>query len=62
MLYAIDRARSNGAKRLYLETSKKLPNAIHLYETVGFCHLPPERVKPSPYARAEVFMEMLLER
>ena len=48
-----------GAKRLYLETSTKLPNAVHLYESYGFRHLPPERVTPSPYARSNVYMELL---
>jgi len=37
-----------------------LANAIHLYESVGFRHLPPDRVTPSPYARSNVQMEMLL--
>jgi putative acetyltransferase len=56
----IGRAREIGAKRLYLETSTKLPNAIHLYEAQGFTHLPPERVRQSPYARSDVYMEMFL--
>jgi len=60
LLYTIDHARSLGAKRLYLETSQKLANAIHLYESVGFRHLPPERIEPSPYARADVYMERSL--
>lgn len=58
--YAVAEARRCGFKRLYLETNKKLENAIHLYESIGFLHLPPERVTPSPYQRANVFMEMLL--
>jgi putative acetyltransferase len=56
----IDAARAMGAKRLYLETNHALTPAIHLYEAVGFQHLPPERVTPSPYARADVYMEMWL--
>jgi putative acetyltransferase len=48
-------ARALGATKLTLATNSKLPNAIHLYESLGFRHLPPE---PSPYARANVFMEM----
>jgi len=56
----IDLARRIGAKRLYLESSSKLKNAIHLYEALGFQHLPPERIVPSPYARADVYMEMAL--
>ncbi|MGC2661260.1 MAG: GNAT family N-acetyltransferase [Bryobacteraceae bacterium] len=49
-----------GAKRLYLETNHVLTPAIHLYESLGFVHLDPERVTPSPYARADVYMELLL--
>lgn len=55
----IAEARESGARRLYLETHSKLAPAIRLYESVGFQHLPPERIIPSPYARAEVFMELL---
>ncbi|HUB30669.1 MAG TPA: GNAT family N-acetyltransferase [Terracidiphilus sp.] len=57
---AIIEARRLRAHRLYLETNNRLANAIHLYESVGFSHLPSERVMPSPYARANVFMEKLL--
>ncbi len=53
-------ARGLGARRLTLGSSTKLPDAVHLYESVGFRHLPPERVTPSPYARADVHMEMIL--
>jgi putative acetyltransferase len=60
LLYVIEYARGLGAQWLYLETSRKLPDAIHLYESVGFTHIPPERVVPSPYARSEVHMEMML--
>jgi ribosomal protein S18 acetylase RimI-like enzyme len=58
--YVVAEARRRGVKRLYLETNRKLENAIHLYESIGFNHLPPERVTPSPYQRADVFMEMVL--
>jgi putative acetyltransferase len=50
-----------GASRLYLETNSGLPNATHLYEALGFQHIPVERRKPSLYSRADVFMEMLLD-
>jgi putative acetyltransferase len=60
LVYTIEQARELGTRRLYLETNNQLVNAIHLYEAVGFQHLAPERVKPSPYKRANVFMEMLL--
>src|SRR5215469_10423089 len=56
----VERAREMRARRLYLESSTKLPNAIHLYEAQGFVRLPAERVKPSPYARSNVYMEMFL--
>ncbi len=56
----ITEARGLGARRLYLETNQKLAGAIRLYESVGFRHLPPERIVPSPYVRANVYMELLL--
>ncbi len=59
--YAVAQARTFGARRLYLESNSRLQNAIHLYESVGFRHLPPERVPPPTHIRANLFMEMLLE-
>ena len=59
--YAIDFAKARSCLRLYIETNSKLVNAIHLYKSVGFHYIPPERIKPSPYARANVFMEMMLD-
>jgi putative acetyltransferase len=57
--FVIDQARSMGAHRLYLESNTKVADAIHLYEELGFRHLPaPEHV--SKYARADTFMEMFL--
>jgi putative acetyltransferase len=58
--HVIGYARETSARRLYLETNNKLASAIHLYESLGFQHLPPERIVPSPYARANVYMELLL--
>jgi putative acetyltransferase len=60
IVYVIEQARRIGAARLTLESNKILANAVHLYESVGFKHLPQERVHHSPYARADVHMEMLL--
>ena len=54
-------ARALGATRLYLETNHTLENAITLYRSEGFRHLSPSDVKPSPYARATVFMEQYIE-
>jgi len=56
----IAEARALRTHRLYLETNWKLPAAIRLYESLGFQHLPPERVVPSVYARANVYMELFL--
>ena len=58
--YTIAQAKALGADTLELVTNSKLANAIHLYESFGFRHLPPDRVEPSPYARANVFMELHL--
>src|SRR5437588_8359646 len=58
--FTIEQAKLLGAHTLELASNASLANAVHLYESVGFRHLPPERVEPSPYARANVFMEMHL--
>ena len=55
---AIAWARQQHARRLYLETNSVLAPAHRLYETSGFKRIPP---KPTPYKRADVFMEMWLE-
>ena len=57
---AIARAERIGATRLYLETNHTLTGAVALYESMGFRHVPPERVTPSHYARADVFMERMM--
>ncbi len=56
----IDRARSLGSPRLYLESGSPLTPAITLYKSFGFRDLEPERRPNSPYARADVWMELLL--
>lgn len=58
--YTIAQAKLIGAKSLFLGSSTKLKNAVHLYESVGFRHVPPEEIPPMPYARADVFMELPL--
>jgi putative acetyltransferase len=58
LAYTIAQGRALGAESLYLETNDKLHDAIHLYEALGFRHLPPECVIPSPYARANLYMEL----
>jgi GNAT superfamily N-acetyltransferase len=56
----IEQARVLGAKSLYLESNSRLANAVHLYESLGFRHLPADQVSPSIYARANVFMDLKL--
>jgi putative acetyltransferase len=58
--YTIAQARALGAKSLFLASNSMLANAIHLYESLGFRHLPPEEVPLYPYARSNVFMDLQL--
>lgn len=59
LTHVIEEAKTLGARKLVLETNKKLTNAIHVYETLGFRHVDHELVKASPYLRADVFMRLL---
>lgn len=58
--YAIAQARIIGVRSLFLGSSTKLPNAVHLYESVGFRHVDPATLPPLPYQRADVFMRLSL--
>jgi putative acetyltransferase len=60
LAHVITRAKALGARRLVLETNSKLMNAIHVYQSLKFRHIDPLRVEPSPYKRANVFMELYL--
>lgn len=55
---AIARARALGARKVLIETSSKLPNAIRLYERFGFRHLKGAECAPSPYTRCDVQMQL----
>jgi putative acetyltransferase len=57
---SIDLARKLGARRLYLETNSKLAPALRLYAHFGFRAIAENTLPPSPYARADVRMELLL--
>jgi GNAT superfamily N-acetyltransferase len=56
----IEEARRADAHRLYLETNHVLTPAIRLYQSLGFTHIDPSRIIPSAYARADVYLELLL--
>ena len=58
--HTIAYARALRATRLFLGSNSILANAVHLYESVGFNHVPPERLPPMHYSRANVFMELFL--
>jgi putative acetyltransferase len=53
---AVEHARSHSAEYIFLETNDRLPDAIRLYERLGFVHATPPR--PSVYARSNVYMEL----
>ena len=58
MAACIAHARQAGAPRLYLETNSTLAPALGLYRRFGFEVIQP--AEPSPYARADVVMELKL--
>jgi putative acetyltransferase len=58
--YTIAQARQRGASSLFLGSSKKLQNAVHLYESLGFRHVEPDTLPDMHYSRADVFMTLTL--
>jgi putative acetyltransferase len=46
-----------GANKLFLESNRILTNALYIYEKCGFIEVP---MLPSPYARADIRMELTL--
>jgi putative acetyltransferase len=58
LLHTIEAARELGARSLFLGSSTKLANAVHLYESVGFRHVKRETLPPMPYLRADIFMAL----
>jgi len=58
--HAIAQARALDAKSLILGSNSILKDAVHLYESIGFRHVPPESLPPVHYARTNVFMELPL--
>jgi GNAT superfamily N-acetyltransferase len=60
LLEAITLAKRIGARSLFLGSNSKLQSAVHLYESVGFRHVPADSIPDMPYVRANVFMELPL--
>lgn len=54
-LHIIDKAKSLGAKKLYLESNRKLIPALALYQKLGFVEL---KGRTSPYERSDIQMEL----
>jgi GNAT superfamily N-acetyltransferase len=61
MQASIDLARQLKARRLHLETNSKLAPALRIYAHFGFRIIPESSLPPSPYARADIRMELLLD-
>ena len=55
---AVKKAREMGIRRIYIETNSVLGPALKLYRDAGF--QPLKHSVPSPYARADVQLELFL--
>ena len=55
---AVKKAREMGIRRIYIETNSVLGPALKLYRDAGF--QPLKQSVPSPYARADVQLELFL--
>jgi len=61
LVRAIEQARDMGLRTLTLGSNTQLKSAIHLYESLGFVHLPVEQWPESRYKRGNVFMKLNIE-
>jgi putative acetyltransferase len=57
MLRALEKAREVGAKRIYIESNRKLVPAITLYKKMGFIE---GNYRNSPYERADIQLMLCL--
>jgi GNAT superfamily N-acetyltransferase len=57
-LYTIEMAKSFGAKRIWLESNRRLTPALNLYRKLGFKEIP---LTFTPYERADIRMELVFE-
>jgi N-acetylglutamate synthase-like GNAT family acetyltransferase len=60
-LEIISIAKQNNAEKIILETNSSLKTAIHLYEKLGFVHIPITQEQKDRYQRADVMMELILK-
>ena len=60
MQAAIDWARQQNAKKIFLESGTKLTTAIKLYEKFGFKTTQLGAIENSEYSRVDIVMELLL--
>jgi len=60
MQACVDKAKAVGAPRLYLETNSSLAPALAVYRRHGFVEITDPARTVSPYARADVWMELVL--
>ncbi|AFL88988.1 acetyltransferase, N-acetylglutamate synthase [Terriglobus roseus DSM 18391] len=58
LTYMLEQARDLGAHTVFLGSSTKLKNAVHLYESLGFRHVLPSELPEMKYDRADVFMKI----
>ncbi|WP_313791642.1 MULTISPECIES: GNAT family N-acetyltransferase [Flavobacteriaceae] len=56
--HIVEKAKSLGAKKLYLESNRVLKPALGLYEKLGFVEI---KGVSSPYERSDIQMELILE-
>ncbi|MCK0159948.1 GNAT family N-acetyltransferase [Allomuricauda sp. F6463D] len=56
--HIITKAKIMGAKKIFLESSRKLGPAISLYKKLGFVEI--DKI-PSPYSRSDIQMELILK-
>jgi DNA-binding MarR family transcriptional regulator/GNAT superfamily N-acetyltransferase len=60
--YAIEYAKAHNAKKVFLETSKKLTAAYNLYQKMGFEQVPYSPGETEKYKRVTIKMELELEK
>jgi GNAT superfamily N-acetyltransferase len=57
-VHTIETAKELGAKRIWLESNRRLKAALNLYNKLGFVEIP---LTFTPYARADIRMELPLD-